>query len=419
MSGLQPPPLRDDCFALPAGVDWKTVDSALSLLQSRLTPVVGTGTVPLGNALGCVLAENVTAKRANPPLPNSAVDGYGFAHNSLTGGIQHLALVEGRAAAGNYFKGRVPVGHAVRILTGASLPEGVNTVVLQEDVTLGDGEIAFHPGIRKGANTRKAGEDVACGETILKSGRIVTPADLALAAATGHGEVNVYEQLRVAIMSTGDELEELGGDLSSDRIFDANRPMLSGLVSQSGYLPVDMGCVPDDRNLLRQRLDEAVGKAHAIITSGGASAGDEDHVSALLNDEGAMTQWRIAIKPGRPLALGLWKGTPVFGLPGNPVAALVCTLIFARPALGVLAGQNWFEPQGYMLPAGFTKSSKRGRREFLRARLRNGYVEAFKSEGSGRISGLSWAEGLVELPDDGFEIHPGMMVRYIPFANFL
>ncbi|MCY4290201.1 MAG: molybdopterin-binding protein [Roseovarius sp.] len=419
MTGLEPPPLRDDCFALPAGVDWTPVDSALSLLKSRLAPVANAATLPLGDAHGRVLAENVAAKRANPPLPNSAVDGYGFAHDSLTGGIQRLALVEGRAAAGNSFRDRVPAGHAVRILTGASLPEGVDTVVLQEDVTPGHGEIAFRSGIRKSANTRKAGEDVACGETILKSGRIVMPADLALAAATGHGEINVYEQLRVAIMSTGDELEEPGGNLSSDRIFDANRPMLSGLVSRSGYMPIDMGRVPDDRNLLRRRLDEAAGKAHAIITSGGASAGDEDHVSALLNDEGAMTQWRIAIKPGRPLALGLWKGIPVFGLPGNPVAALVCTLIFARPALGLLAGQNWFEPQGYMLPAGFAKSSKRGRREFLRARVRNGHVEAFKSEGSGRISGLSWAEGLAELPDEAFEVHPGMMVRYIPFANFL
>jgi molybdopterin molybdotransferase len=155
-----------------------------------------------------------------------------------------------------------------------------------------------------------------------------------------------------------------------------------------------------------------------ILTSGGASAGDEDHVSALLRDSGALQEWRIALKPGRPLALAMWQGVPIFGLPGNPVAALVCTLIFARPAMGQMAGANWLQPQGFDLPAAFAKHKKPGRREYLRARIREGQVEVFKSEGSGRISGLSWAEGLVELADGGAEIQPGELVRYIPYSAF-
>ena len=156
----------------------------------------------------------------------------------------------------------------------------------------------------------------------------------------------------------------------------------------------------------------------AILTSGGASAGDEDHVSALLRDTGSLAAWRIALKPGRPLALGVWNGKPVFGLPGNPVAALVCSLIFARPAMNLLGGAGWRAPQGVMVPAGFAKAKKPGRREYLRARIRDGKAEVFKSEGSGRISGLSWAEGLVELPDGALDVRPGTPVKYLPFSEF-
>ncbi|WP_412509169.1 molybdopterin-binding protein, partial [Roseovarius sp. SYSU LYC5161] len=308
---------------------------------------------------------------------------------------------------------------AVRVLTGAALPEGVDTVILQEDVTASDSHIAFRAGIKRGANTRAAGEDVAAGDTILAAGRVLTPADLALASATGLDALPVRAPLRVAVISTGDELVEPGAAAGPGQINDANRPMLLALARQFGFKTRDLGRVDDTRHALRAALDRGAAEADVIVTSGGASSGDEDHVSALLNEAGAMAEWRIAVKPGRPLALGLWQGTPVFGLPGNPVAAMVCTLVFARPAMGLLAGAGWHEPQGFTLPAAFAKTKKPGRREYLRARLRDGRAEVFKSEGSGRISGLSWAEGLVELPDGAAEIAPGTPVRYIPFASFI
>ena len=417
---LKPPPLRNDCFALPAGVAWTPVDTALTRLKERLHPVVGVERAPMGDALGRVLAAPVIARRANPAQTNTAVDGYGFAHAALDGQIPVLPLITGRAAAGAPFQGTVPQGSAIRVLTGAVLPKGVDTVVLQEDVTLGEGAISFRAGIKAGANTRKAGEDVKAGAQLLGPGRMLTPADLALVAAVGAGpELALHERLRVAVLSTGDELCEAGHSARADQTHDANRPMLCALVAQFGYLPVDMGIVPDDRAALRDRLDEASAQAHMILTSGGASSGDEDHVSALLEDAGVMAEWRIALKPGRPLALGLWEGAPVFGLPGNPVAALVCTLIFARPAMRLLSGAAWHQPEGFMVPAAFQKSKKPGRREYLRARLREGHAEVFASEGSGRISGLSWAEGLVELPDEAVTIDPGDPVRYIPYAAFL
>ncbi|MEO0370891.1 MAG: gephyrin-like molybdotransferase Glp [Pseudomonadota bacterium] len=416
---LAPPPLRDDCFALPAGVDWTPVDDALAMLQDRLHAVVEQEDVAVKNAANRILASDVIAVRSNPHLPNTAVDGYGFAYASLGQGDQILPLVKGRAAAGLAFEGAVPAGHAIRILTGAALPDGVDTVILQEDVTVGGGQIAFRPGVKTGANTRKAGEDVHAGDVALKAGRKLTPADLALASAVGISRLPVFRRLRVAVLSTGDELVDAGEAAAPGQIYDANRPMLSALVDQFGFDCVDLGRVPDDRDALRAILDGAAAEADTILTSGGASSGDEDHVSALLQDAGAMAEWRVALKPGRPLALGLWDGTPVFGLPGNPVAAFVCTLIFARPAMALLAGQGWTKPQGFSVPAGFSKSKKPGRREYLRARMRDGRADVFKSEGSGRISGLSWAEGLVELPDDALEVAEGDPVRFIPFGSFL
>lgn len=415
---LMPPPLRNNCFALPAGVDWTPVDDALALLRSRLGPVVGVETVPLMQAAGRVLAGDVIAKRSNPPHPNTAVDGYGFSGAAIGDGPQVLPLIDGRSAAGRPFEGNVPHGYAIRVLTGADLPSGVDTVVLDEDVRVGGGHVAFRGPLKPGANTRKAGEDVLVGDIALLKGRVLTPADLALAAAVGHGELAVHQRLRVAVLSTGDEIAEPGAEVGAGRIFDANRPMLLSLCAGFGFDVVDMGCAPDDRDALRGILDKAAARADVILTSGGASAGDEDHMSALLRESGAMQEWRIALKPGRPLALGMWSGTPVFGLPGNPVAALVCTLIFARPAMGALAGAGWHDPQGFEVPAAFEKTKKPGRREYLRARIRNGRAEVFKSEGSGRISGLSWAEGLVELPDGAEHVKTGDLIRYIPFSSF-
>ncbi|MBO9450989.1 molybdopterin molybdenumtransferase MoeA [Tropicibacter sp. R16_0] len=417
MTDLSPPPLRNDCFALPAGVNWTPVDEALALLRDRLTPVTAVEDVAIGDALGRVLAQDVVAMRSNPPQANSAVDGYGFA-GAVPEGAHVLPLTQGRAAAGVPYAGAVPSGTAIRVLTGAALPEGVDTVILEEDVNAKDGQIAFRGPLKQGANARKAGEDVVAGDVALTAGRVLTPADLALLSAVGVSRVQLRKPLRVAVISTGDELVDPGQPAGEGQIFDANRPMLLAMVRRFGAETIDMGRTADDRAALRAALDSAAAQADVILTSGGASAGDEDHVSALLTEAGAMQEWRIAVKPGRPLALGMWQGTPVFGLPGNPVAAMVCTLVFARPAMALLAGSGWNEPQGFSLPAAFEKNKKPGRREYLRGRIQDGKVEAFKSEGSGRISGLSWAEGLIEIEDGARQIQPGDPVRFIPFASY-
>ncbi|MEE9387361.1 MAG: bifunctional molybdopterin-guanine dinucleotide biosynthesis adaptor protein MobB/molybdopterin molybdotransferase MoeA [Paracoccaceae bacterium] len=413
--------LRNDCFALPAGVDWIPVDTALATLRGNMQCCVADEVLPVCQGIGRVLAQDIAAPRANPPAANSAVDGYGFAHAGacITSGKNILPLLADRAAAGAPFLGAVPAGQAVRILTGALLPGGVDTVVLQEDVTCSAHAVQFDGAVRAGANTRAAGEDVSAGELALSAGQRLRAPELALLSAVGVADVPVFKKLRVGVLSTGDEIVPAGSDAASSQTYDANRPMLLGLAKQWGYCPVDLEHARDDPGEIASRLDRAASEADVIWTSGGASVGDEDHLSALLGQAGGLFTWRIAIKPGRPLALGMWKNTPVFGLPGNPVAALICTLIFARPALSVLAGGRWLEPTGYEVPAGFSKQKKPGRREYLRARITaNGRVEVFGSEGSGRVSGLSWADGLVELGDGARQIEPGDPVRYIPYSSF-
>ena len=406
--------LRDDCFALPPGVDWTPVDDALQRLEGALTPVVGEEEIPLAEVDGRILARAVEAKRSNPPAANAAVDGYAFAWQP--GEVLDLALAEGRSAAGHPFAGRVPAGHALRTLTGAEIPEGTDTVVLQEDVTLDRDRLSFAPPRKSGANTRPMGEDATAGDRVFEAGRRVAPADLARLASVGIDRVTVRQRLRVAVLSTGDELIQPGDP--GPGIFDANRPMLLALGARLGFEMVDLGVARDRAEAVSQAFSRAARDTDALITTGGASAGDEDHVSRLLTTEGQVTSWRIAVKPGRPLALGMWRGLPVFGLPGNPVAAFVCALVFVRPALGLMAGEGWRVPQGVELPAGFEKTKKPGRREFLRARIRDGRAEIFHSEGSGLVGGLSWAEGLVDLPQQGLTIRPGDPVRYLPFASF-
>ncbi|MEP5758588.1 MAG: molybdenum cofactor synthesis domain-containing protein [Litoreibacter sp.] len=416
---LSAPELNNDCFAMPQGVSWTPVDAALDVLERAMRPVVAVQSTPVSEALGAVLAADATALRSNPPRANSAVDGYGFGYDAVAKDDAHLPLIAGRAAAGVAFEGTVPGGSTIRILTGAIIPQGVDTVVLEEDCNTNSTHVAFKNTLKKGANTRAAGEDIKAGEIALPAHHRLRPHDLALLTALGHAEVKTFEPLRVGVLSTGDELTDVVPNAPDSKIFDANRPMLLSLAKAWHHVGVDLGHVNDDRELLAQRLTNAAKSCDAIMTTGGASAGDEDHVSALLRETGSLNTWRVALKPGRPLALGIWEGKPIFGLPGNPVAAFTTALIFARPALSKLGGAGWIYPQVFTVPAAFTKQKKPGRRELLRARLNpKGHAEVYHSEGSGRISGLSWSDGFVELPDAACEISYGTPVRYMPYSGF-
>ena len=413
--------LRRKGSSMPPGVDWTPVGEVLERLKTSITPIENRLELPLLEAAGHVLAEDAVARRNHPPAANSAVDGYGYAFGTIDFSAGPVRLAEGRAAAGVPFAGAVPAGQMLRILTGAALPEGVDTVLLQEHARVENGFLTAGRSPKKpGENTRRAGEDMKAGQVALKAGAVLRGPDIGLAAALGIRSVTVRPQLRVGVLSTGEELiDHAQADAAPALTPDANRPMLLSVLSRLGYVPVDLGITRDDRGMIRSALNGALGRVDAILTSGGASQGDEDHVSRLLREEGQLQDWRVAMKPGRPVALAKWQGVPVFGLPGNPVAAMVCTMVFALPALSLRAGAGWREPQGFEVPANFAKIKQAGRREYLRARLTaQGWAEVFPSEGSGRISGLSWADGLVELSDEARDVQPGDRVRFIPWTAY-
>ncbi len=409
----------NDCYR--PGDGRMAVADAVARLKDRIGPVTGTEPVALADAAGRILSEPVVSGRTVPPFDNSAVDGYAFASAILpTDG--HLRLAEGRAAAGHPFDGRVAEGAALRVLTGARMPDGTDTVAMQEDVHLSDGWVDVPTKLKTGANRRRAGEDVKAGDAILQPGIRLRPQDLAAAASVGVGRLRVYAPLTVAIFSIGDELCEPGGEAGAGQIYDSNRPMLSALLNGVGFAVTDLGILPDDAAVVRRRLGEATERHHALVTSAGASIGDEDHTVAAVRALGTLHAWQLAIKPGRPIAFGRIGDCTFVGLPGNPVAVMVCYVRIVRPMLQRLAGMDWPEPHAFPVPAAFEIDKKPGRREYWRARLALDEagaltVEKFPRDGSGLISSLTWADGLIEVAEDTARIERGQPVDFLPFSE--
>ena len=409
--------LRNDCFALPPGVDWVPVDEALERLTSRLSCVAESEVLPVENTVGRVVAKTARAQRPHPAHRNAAVDGFAVCFG--TSSNESFALVDGVAAAGRPTDVVLSQGQAVKILTGAMVPDGTDAVVLQEESEILNDRVLLEGAPKLGANIRPVGEDTGLGEDTVVAGERLNPMAVAHAISVGIRDIECFTPLRVGVLSTGDEITNPGAEAQPYQVYDANRPMLISQLQSWGYEAIDLGHVQDDATAVEHSLRDAVDRCDAILTSGGASASSEDHISATLERLADLHTWRIAVKPGRPLALAQWDGVPIFGLPGNPIAAFVCTLIFARPALQILQGRTPAAPVAYRLPAHFEKNKKQGRTEFLRARVnQKGKAEIFKSEGSGRVSGLHWADGLVALGHDAMEIKNGSPVTYIPFSSF-
>jgi molybdopterin molybdotransferase len=307
------------------------------------------------------------------------------------------------------------------------MPEGHDTVVMQEDARFGtvNGRdvVGIPPGLKVGANVRKAGEDVKAGEVLLKPGTVLRPQDLAALASIGMAEVQCFRRLKVGIISTGDEVVRAGAAFGPGQVYDANAPMLSALIGSAGAVPVDLGVLPDTPETVKRQIAEAARKVDAIITSGGASRGEEDHVVSTLDALGKRYLWQLAIKPGRPMSFGQIGDCVMLGLPGNPVAVFVCFLLYVWPMLRRLGGAEWPEPRRYRLPALFAyPRRKAGRREFWRGILketpRGLAVDKFARDGSGLISGLREADGLLDIAEDVTEVCPGDDVAFLPFAQF-
>lgn len=396
------------------------VEDALALLCEQVVPLDGTETVALATALGRVLAEAVVSPVNVPPHDNSAVDGWGYA--AATRPADGRLPVVATIAAGHPFADTVPAGAAVRILTGAPVPAGIDTIAMQEDCRA-EGDAVVVPLLKSGANLRECGEDVRAGATVLSPGIRLRPQDLGLAAATGRTKLVVCRRLRAAVFSTGDEIVEPGHDLPPGCIYDTNRTTAAGLLRALGADVTDLGILPDRRDQIAQALAQAAVTHDVVLTSGGVSVGDEDHVKAAVEANGSLHFWKLAIKPGRPVALGSIGKAAFIGLPGNPVAVMVTFMLVARPLVLRLMGIKDTAVRPYTVEAGFAFRHKPGRREWLRARVRSEagklVAEKFLAEGSGVLSSMVWSDGLVEVPEDAGDLAPGDSVAYIPYAEVL
>jgi len=414
--------LSDDCFAF--GGPMMSVDEAVGIITSRVSAVRETETVPLYMADGRVLARDITAPLPLPPFTNSAVDGYAVRAADLPREREQAFPLAGRVqagAAGDAAK----AGHAVRIFTGAPMPEGTDTVFMQEDVRIDDaGHVVLPAGLKAGANVRPAGEDIPLGHLALKRGQRLRPQHVALAAAFGLTELEVARRIRVAVFSTGDEIASPGAPRAAPQLFDSNRFMLMAMLQRLGCEVSDLGILRDEREPLANALKQAAAAHDLILTSGGVSTGEEDHVKAGIESVGSLVLWRMAIKPGRPVAMGIIDGAPFIGLPGNPVASFVTFVHVVRPAVLALAGALPEQPLAIPVRAAFTYKKKVGRREYVRVslhRAKDGTLEAqkFPREGAGLLSSLVDTDGLVELGEDITKVEPGQSVGYLGYASLI
>ncbi len=397
-----------------------TLAEAAADAVSRVHPVAETVELPLAEADGHVLAEAIIAPRDLPPFANSAVDGYAIRFADLAAGAATSLPVLGRTMAGDA-PARLEQG-AWRIFTGAPVPEGADTIVMQEDVAADGDAITLPSGIRRGANLRLAGEDVARGQEVLPAGRRLRPQDLGLLAALGLAEVTVRRRPRVALFSTGDELTEPGKPLGPAAIYDANRAMLRAMLLRAGVDVADLGILRDEAADLELRLREAAADCDLVLTSGGVSVGEADHVRDVVQACGTLDLWRVAIKPGKPIAIGSVAGTPFVGLPGNPVAVFVGCAFLVRPLLARLAGEAYAPPRAWPVRLGFAHARKPGRREFLRVSLEQGADGAIVAlrhpgEGAGSLASLAQSDGLVVLAEEIAEVGAGDAAPFLPYAE--
>ncbi len=412
--------LSDDCFA--HGGALMTTAEALDHIARVTIPIAEVEQVGLRAAGGRILAADIEAECDVPPHPNSAVDGYAVYFDDLDAGAETRLKVTGRIAAGHPLARPPRRGEALRVFTGAVMPDGPDTVMMQEDCRAEGDEVVIGPGISRGANRREAGEDVSAGTTILRRGRRLRPQDVALAASVGRVTLDVYRSLKVAIFSTGDEVREPGEELEPGAIYDSNRYLIGALLDALGCEVSDLGILADDLETVRAALAGAAAAHDLLVTSGGVSGGDEDHVRTAVEALGRLHFWRLAIKPGRPLALGQVGATPLIGLPGNPVAAMVTYVRIARPLILRLAGCADVTPHLYRVRAEFDHDKKRNRREWVRARLvscDDGGLAAvkFPRAGAGILSSLVDSDGLVELPEGMTHLTKGTMVDFLPFSE--
>lgn len=392
-----------------------SVDAALANLLAAARPITDSETLSADAALGRALAAPLISEVTVPPLDNAAMDGYA------------LRLADWRAESGLPIAQRIPAGTlgsalqpgtAARIFTGAPIPLGADCVVMQEDCEVADGQVRITHSPKLGSHIRRAGEDIQAGQTVLEAGVRLGPAQLGVAASVGASELRVARRLKVAVFFTGDEIVLPGQPLAPGRIYNSNRATLIALLGQMGVEVVDLGQVPDRLDATVATLESAARAADVVITSGGVSVGEEDHIKAAVERLGRIEMWKVAMKPGKPLVFGRVGEADFLGLPGNPVSAFVVFCLFARPFLLRRMGAESEPAASFTVPAGFDWPKPGKRREFLRARLEDGWAMLYPNQSSGVLTSLAWADGLVDI-EAGASVMNGDKVRFLPLTELL
>lgn len=392
------------------------VEDALErlLALAEQAPIGEVEMLPLAAADGRVLATELVAGLDLPPWPNSAMDGYALRLADYSG---EALPVSQRILAGHAPQALQP-GTCARIFTGAPLPAGADTVEMQENCeVLADGRVRFVEPLRVAQNVRPQGQETRCGEVVLNAGTRLGPVELGLAASLGCAVLPVRRKPRVAVLSTGDELIEPGRALGPGQIYNSNRRVLCTWLQRLGCEVLDAGILPDDLQQTRMALG-ALDKADLILSTGGVSVGEADFLGQVLREEGELTLWKLAIKPGKPLTCGHYRGVPVLGLPGNPASTLVTFGLLARPYLLRRLGVTEVEPVAFSVPAGFIWSKPGNRREYLRARMENGRAVLYSNQSSGVLRSVAWADGLVEVLENRTYVESDVL-RFIPLSELL
>ncbi len=397
------------------------VEDAVRLLFERIPPITQTESVSLFEAEGRFLAEALAAPIDLPVFDNSAVDGYAVRFADLSSQGDSILPVEGRVAAGHCLATDALQGRAVRIFTGAPMPAGLDTIFMQEDCKETEAGISLPPGLQRGANLRLRGEDLKAGDMALPQGRRLMPEDIGLAAALGLDRLSVRRKLRAAVFSTGDEIISPGQRLRPAAVYDANRFVLQSLLKRLGLEVTDLGILGDDPLRIKDALTQATNDHDLVITSGGVSMGEEDHVKGAISATGSLVFWKLAIKPGRPVAMGVINGTPFVGLPGNPVAVFVTFIYVVRPLIAALNGAAPERAKPIQVTSGFAYKKKEGRREYVRVSLKRTaegdmIAEKYPVEGAGVLTSLTRTDGLAELPEHLTKVTPGDKIAFIDYA---
>ena len=420
--------LTDDCFAFNGPL--LPVAEAEQLIGARVTPVSGEELVPLRAALGRVLSTSLIAPVNLPPFDNSAVDGFAVCAEDIDGARERRLAIVDRVAAGQVATHAVKSGEAVRIFTGAPMPPGADTVFMQEDCRIDGTHVVVPPGLSRGANRRLAGEDIRAGAVALPAGRRLSAQDVALGAALGLTTIEVRRRVRVALFSTGNEIAEPGSPLSDAALYDSNRYLLAAAVARFGAEVTDLGILRDEPKALARAIAAAAVDHDLVLTSGGVSTGEADYVRSAVESIGRIVFWRVAIKPGRPVAMGVIPGgetgeaAAFVGLPGNPVAVFVTFIRVVRPLLLRLAGALPEPLVAMPARAVFAYKKRKGRREYVRVALRkgaDGMIDAvkFPQDGAGVLTSLTQTDGLAELGEEVTNIEPGAIVGFLPYASLL